>query len=132
MEHVTREVREQQARLRAAGEPSILALWSGVLLAPLAVLGNIQAGYALAPRVCEGWPPIMSHISVALMLVLAVTGGLIAQRNWVATGRDWPEDLANPIQRSRFLGVIGMLLSALSVLVILGQWLGPLMLRPCQ
>jgi hypothetical protein len=131
-EFVSRDVQTAPPATRAAGEPSKVALWTGVLLAPMAVMWNIQAGYALAPVVCEKWPKSMSHIVVAAMLLLCIAGGLIAHRNWVVAGRGWPEDLANPVERSRFLAAVGMLFSALCALVILGQWLGPIILRACQ
>lgn len=131
-EKVTREVHTAMTPGRAVGEPSPLALWTGVLLAPLAVMGNIQAGYSLAPLVCESWPRSMAHLVTAMMLLLAVAAGLLARRNWMSSGRDWPADSGTPVERSRFLGALGVLFSALCVLLILAQWLGIVMLRPCQ
>jgi hypothetical protein len=131
-ELVSREVHEEVPKRRAAGEPSLLSLWAGVLVAPLAVMANIQAGYSLAPVVCEQWPKSMSHLVVASMLVLCIAGGLVAWRNWTVAGREWPEDSENPVARSRFLAAVGIAFSALCALLILAQWLGPIFLRACQ
>ena len=131
-ETVTREVHGAEKAERAVGESSPLALWTGVLLAPLAVMGNIEAGYSLAPLVCESWPRSMAHLVTAMMLLLAIASGLLARRNWLRSGRDWPVDSGTPVERSRFLGAVGVLFSALCVLLILAQWLAVVMLRPCQ
>ena len=132
VDDVTREVHAEVEMERAVGESSPLALWTGVLLAPLAVMGNIEAGYSLAPLICQDWPRSMAHLVTAMMLLLAVASGLLAHRNWSAGGRDWPVDAGTPLERSRFLGALGVMFSALCILLILAQWLAVVMLRPCQ
>ena len=131
-EQVTREVHPREARPRAVGEPSAFALWTGVLLAPLAVLGNIEAGYSLGPLVCESWPKSIMHIVVAAMLMLVVASGLQAWRNWTSSGREWPGDRGNPVDRSRFLAALGVMCSALCALLVLSHWLAVATLHPCQ
>ena len=131
-EDITREVHAEVEMARTIREPSPLALWTGVLLAALAVMGIIEAGYALAPLVCQDWPRSMSHLVTGLMLLLAVASGLLANRNWSAGGRVWPVDSGTPLERSRFLGALGVLFSALCILLILAQWLAVVMLHPCQ
>lgn len=130
--NLTREVHTEVKRPRFAGEPAPLLLLAGLVLGPVAVLGNMQAAYSLAPVVCERWPAATIHVIHAAMLGLAIVAGLIALRCWRTAGRDWPLDDDGPLPRSRFLGAVGVMFSALSALVVLSQWLATFMLNPCQ
>jgi hypothetical protein len=130
--NLTREVHVEVKRPRLAGEPSPLLLLAAVILGPVAVLANMQAAYSLAPVVCERWPAVTIHVVHGAMLILAISAGLIAMHCWRVAGRDWPIDEDGPLSRSRFIGAVGVMFSALSSLVLVSQWIATFMLHPCQ
>jgi hypothetical protein len=67
-----------------------------------------------------------------LTLLLALSGGLVAWREWKRTGREWPSEELGAIPRSRFMVALGLLASALFSLVILAQWAASFFFNPCM
>ena len=107
-------------------------LWVGVALAPLAWSAHLSFSYFLAGVVC-GNPWNLALLGASVLLGgVALVGARFAWRNCTATGREWPRgDLDGVIIRSRFLAVGGLLLAALSVLLIFVQTIPMLVLNPC-
>lgn len=130
--NIHRDVQTHVRRELISGEPGPVSLFAGLGLGPLAVLGSMQAAYSVTSVVCERWPVSIIHVIHIAGLLLAIAGGLFALRSWRTTGRGWTIDEDGPLERSRFLGILGVMLSALSILVILGQWAATFMFRPCQ
>jgi hypothetical protein len=111
----------------------IAALWTGLLLAPLAFLVNLEVGYLLVRRSCLGNDRLPVHVVQIVCLLLALAGGVVAWRVWRAEGAQWPGgEAGGPAGRTRFLAGLGLLLSAQFALVILAQWIPSFMLSPCQ
>jgi hypothetical protein len=87
----------------------------------------------MSPYACRWqalWP---LHLATVGLLLVALTGGGLALRDWRAVGGGWPSD-SNPdagTSRARFLAVAGMGLSALFSLVIAGQWVYVFTINPC-
>jgi hypothetical protein len=102
-----------------AGAP--LRLWLGLFLPPLAVLADLQAGYALAPWACADGGARELLASSALAAALALAGGALAWRS----GGEWPR--AHPhgslaLRRGQgFLALAGAVLAAGSLLPIAGM-----------
>jgi hypothetical protein len=108
------------------------ALWTGLLLAPIAFLIDLEVAYALVPTACSTRNSLPVHLAHAACLLVALFGGLTAWRCWRATGSTWPGEEGNPLARSRFLAGVGMLMSGLIVLVIIAMWIPSFILDPCQ
>jgi hypothetical protein len=108
-------------------------LWAGIVLAPLAWSVHLSVSYFLAGVVCHRpWNLALPAASI-LLAGVALIGARFAWRNYTATGREWPQgDLDGVLIRSRFLAVGGLLLSALSVLLIFAQTIPMLVLSPCS
>lgn len=114
-------------------EPAGLpALWFGVLAGPISFLLNLQLNYMLTPWVCKHGGQLVLHIVPLIFLVIVAAAGWVSLRSWRRTGSEWRADGGGVIPRSRFLAVLGVLTSALFVLVILAQWIPNLFLSPCQ
>jgi hypothetical protein len=113
-----------------AGE--IQALWTGVLLPPIAFLINLEVAYALVPKACASKSTLVLHLVHAVCLGLVLLGGLTAWRCWRATGAVWPGEGGGPLARSRFMAGIGVLMSVFVALVIVADWIPSFMLNPCQ
>lgn len=107
----------------------VLTLFGG----PAAVLASQQAKYLIVPWACGAQSGLIAlHLTALAALLLAAGFGLLAARHWRRAGGGWPDDSGGERGRSRFVGFIGMLLNALSALVIFAQWLPDLLLSPCQ
>jgi hypothetical protein len=111
---------------------TIGALWTGLLLAPVAFLLNLEIGYALVPTACSSRSELLTHVVHLVCLLLALFGGITAWRCWKATGETWPAGEGGPLSRSRFMAGLGWLISSLFTLVILAQWIPSFILDPCQ
>lgn len=107
-------------------------LWIGLLAAPTAWFLNLLVGYLLVPWACESDQVVALHLSSLVALLIAGGGGLAAWRLWRRTGREWPSEAGGPLPRSRFLAMLGLLVSVLSSLIIIAQWIANFILVPCQ
>jgi hypothetical protein len=110
----------------------IRGLWVGLLLAPIAFLINLEVAYALVPTACSSGNELPVHLVHLLCLLLTLYGFLSAWRGWKATGGVWSDEAGGPLARSRFMAGVGLLVSAMFVLVIVAQWIPSFVLDPCQ
>ena len=106
--------------------------WTGVLGAPLTWFASQQASYALVPWACHGGPLIAIHLVNLVALLLVALAGALAWRDWRRAGRHVSDELAPPAGRTRFLGLVGLMLSALFGLVIVAQTTGAFFFGACQ
>lgn len=94
------------------------ALWTGLLLAPAAWLTSLEVGYVLVRPDCAGGTLLRQHTVHAGFLLIALGGWLVAWR-------------ARQAERD-FLSTLGVLVSALFVLVLVAQWIPTFLIHPCQ
>jgi hypothetical protein len=107
----------------------VLAIFGG----PFAVLASMQAKYIVVPWACNSGAGVAAlHVTAVAAVLLAAWIGLLAMRSWRRAGGGWPDEEGGRRGRGRFLCVLGMMLSALSMLVILAQWLPDLLGSPCR
>jgi hypothetical protein len=107
-------------------------LWLGVLLPPLAVLSQLECNYALVLWACRTgreWP---LHLVSLLALLVTLFALLLSHRNWRRLGASWEVEGAGAIPRSRYMAVVGLLISLLMSLVIVAQWIPVFIYGPCQ
>jgi hypothetical protein len=121
---------ETEKDFRQAG--GIFALWLGLLIAPFAFLVNLQISYTLVPFVCATGHVFWLHIAASGSLMLAALGLFISWRNWQKAGREWKSEAGSITARSRFLSVLGLLMSVLFCIAILAQWIADFIIDPCQ
>jgi hypothetical protein len=107
-------------------------LWVGLLLAPVAFLINLEVAYALVPTACSSGNELPVHLVHLACLLLTLCGLVTAWRSWKLTGATWPGEQGDPLARSRFMAGVGLLVSAMFVLVIVAQWIPSFILDPCQ
>lgn len=126
--------------------PSVLRLFAGMVIAPLAWALQVLIGYALAAHACYPsdtalsaplWPhlrEIVGGVSVLLWLLLAA-GVSIAWTNWQATrghaaiGAN--DSVPTGHARARFMALCGLLVSALFAVVQLFTSVGILWIPAC-
>jgi len=99
---------------------------------PCAVLLSQAAKSATVPWACLHDNMLPAHAAELAAVLVAVASGLIALREWRRSGGGWPDEEGGERGRSRFLAVLSLLLAAVSLLVILAQWIPDAILSPCQ
>lgn len=109
------------------------ALWAGMLAAPLAMLVELQVNYALVVWACKAggreWP---LHLVAFAALAVSAAGGLLSWRNWRLAGGRWYDEDAGVMPRSSFMAAVGVMVSALIVLVVVAQWIPVFIHGTCQ
>ena len=109
-----------------------LLLWTGVLAGPLVWLVSFGARWSLAGWVCAfQWKPALLVIS--LVSLLAAAGcGMLSWTEWQRVGREMPGEGGGAIARSRIMGLMGVVLSVASMLLIIAQAIPEIMLGVCE
>lgn len=110
---------------------SPLALWAGVLTAPVAFLVLLEVTYALASWACTRGGEWVLHLACAGAAAAAVWALAHSWRSWSAAGRQWPDTGADAATRSRLLALLGVAGSGYFLLVILAHWITVVVLSPC-
>ena len=111
---------------------ALLAIWTGVLGAPFIFLVRLQVGYMLVPIDCDLGTRMLTHAASAIGILLAAGTGLLALRTWRHRGDQWPDTSASLVSRDRFLGAVGVLLAALTLLALVAQWIPAFFIHPCR
>jgi hypothetical protein len=107
-------------------------LWAGILIAPLAFLIHLSINYALVTQLCQSPHKLSMHLVTILFLLIAAGGGFIAWLNWARLGRKWPGEGGNVRERSRFMAVVGFIISVLVIFSLIAQWIPQFIFDPCQ
>lgn len=121
---------DRVARERWLEPRTLLSQWAGVLLGPAAWALHLQVSYTLAALACDDAWRFSIHAMTALSLVVALTGLYVARRNWQASLGGAPD--GHRLDRSRFMAIAGLGLSAFFAIVITAQWIPTLFLEPCR
>ena len=108
------------------------ALWTANLLGPLAALVGLEIAYIFADRACTTGDMLPVHLTWIVSLLAATVAGWLGWREWRRWGGGHAGEEAGIEGRSRFLALMGMLLSAMAALVIAAQWSAAFVFHPCQ
>ncbi len=115
----------------------LAALWAGLLTGPIAWLTLLEVNYVLAYVACESGSTWFMHLAVVIALLVVSAAGCGA---WAASHRNMlaEETLTPPLsdetrlQRSRWMSLAGVALSAWFVLAILAMEVPLIVLKECQ
>jgi hypothetical protein len=107
-------------------------MWSGLVGAPLIFLVHLQAGYALVPLACRLQSGMLTHGPTVLAVLLAGGAGFVSHRSWKRSGYEWPDSSASSLTRNRFLGALGVMVSAFVIIALIAQWLPIAFVNPCS
>jgi hypothetical protein len=118
-------------RRRPDDGTNVPAQMLGVLLAPSALLAGLQLAYQYVPLDCRARSSMLGHLIHGASLTLCLVGAWIAWGVWRRYGAAWPGDEDGAVGRSRLLGAVGILISLLSALVALAQWMPAFFFSPC-
>jgi hypothetical protein len=95
-------------------------------------LAGLEIAYILTDRACVTGQVLPVHLAWLTSLAVAVAGGLIGRREWQRWGGMHAGEEDGREGRSRFLALLGMLVSAEAALAIAAQWSATLFFHPCQ
>lgn len=114
-----------------------LALWIGLLAGPVVWLSLLQTNYVLAYAACEARQTWFMHLATAVGVVLVAAAGFGAWRAadgsiMTAEKRTHPLSDDTHRQRTRWMGLSGVVLSGWFILVILAMEIPIIVLRECQ
>ena len=121
-----------ETRTPLADGTRIGALWAANLLGPIAALGGLEIAYILGDRACTTGDMLPVHLTWVASLLVTGLGGWLGWREWQRWGGGHAGEEAGPGGRSRFLALLGMLLSGTAALVIAAQWSAAFVFHPCQ
>ena len=108
----------------------LLMQWTGLLAGPFAWGLHMQVNYSLVPWVCKNGVEILIHLVTVLALLITALGAFAAWRTWQEGEETNVDDAA--LSRTSFMGVLGLLTSAMFFLVIIAQEIPSYYFHPCQ
>jgi hypothetical protein len=107
-------------------------LWAGLLVPPVVWALQMQLGYTMVPWACERhhrWP---LHLITVIALLVALCGGYASWTVWSRLGPAWSNEMPGKKQTSRFMALLGLLITAMFSLTIIAQGIPSFVLHPCQ
>lgn len=111
--------------------PGMGILWTGLLAAPVAWALDLTISYAIVPWTCSSQQIFVLHV-VTLGALAMTAGGAAA--SWTALQRapaTAVDDGPRPIDRGRFMALLGLLVSAFFGLVMIANAVPRVMLDAC-
>lgn len=108
------------------------ALWLLVVAAPIIVAIEMQTNYVLVRQACSAQRNLALYAVIVVAILLTVATGLIALALWRVEGIIWPTEETDLPARVRFIAVLGMLSSGMSLLVLIAQGIATVLFNPCQ
>ena len=117
---------------KTAHTAGLMALWIGVLLPPLVTAAEMEINYVLVRQACAAQRSLMLYAVVIVALSVVVLSGLTSAVIWRRTGATWPSESADVVSRARFISVLGMMSSAISLALILAHGIATVKFDPCQ
>jgi hypothetical protein len=108
------------------------ALWL-LLVLPLAFVAiEFQINFALVRHACSAQRNIELYVVVIVAMLLTIATALVGVSIWRRAGATWPTDAPDVANRIRFIAVLGILTSAMSLLVMLAHGIATVQFNPCQ
>jgi hypothetical protein len=107
-------------------------LWLLVVAPPIIGAIAMQANYVLVRQACSAQRNVALYVVTIAGIVLIAATALLALAVWRVEGSKWPGERVDLPARVRFIGVLGIMSSAMSLLVLVAQGIATLQFDPCQ
>jgi hypothetical protein len=117
--------REEFARPRVS-----LLLWLGMIGGPMAGMLMVWINYPTVDRACVDGNRLWLHGTSLLFLLIALSSWLISWRFYQRAG-DFPMTEGGVMPRTRFMSLVGLFTSSLSLIEIPLQWLPIFFIGSC-
>jgi hypothetical protein len=112
--------------------PGIFALAYGVIGAPLSALLMQSVAYNGVHWACGHNNVILIQLIPVPFVLAGAVALWMAWRDWSAVGRITRADGSTVAERTRFVALSGVILSAFGLLLILAMWIPMIVFDPCQ
>lgn len=122
----------EQALSRFDRWPGIFGLLYGAVGAPLAALYMQVVAYAGVQWSCGHRNTITPHVIPIAFLLLGAIALWRSWRDWTAVGRLTRAEGATISERTRFVALSGVILSAFSIVLMAALWIPMIVFNPCQ
>ena len=107
------------------------ALWTSMLLGPIAWFLNFQIIYGFAAVACKTGK-LRMFVSCGITLAIVLAGVILSVWLVMVSRKREPDELTDQLQnRAHFMAVVGLLTNLLFMLVIIAQVIASMMLDPC-
>jgi len=120
---------QQLQRHHTAG---LTAVWIGVLLPLFITAAEMEANFVLVRQACAAQKNVALYAVVIVAMAIVVLTGFMSAVMWRRRGSTWPSESADVVTRARFISVLGMMSSGLSLVLILAHGIATLRFDPCQ
>jgi hypothetical protein len=107
-------------------------LWLLVVVPPVILAAAFQVNFVLVRQACSAQRKVGLYAVIIAGVVLTVATALIAFATWRVEGTHWPSEAPDVSTRIRFIAVLGILSSAMSLLVLIAQGIATVQFDPCQ
>ena len=122
----------QQANVEDVKGKSAAALWYGMLVPPLAYGANLILGYVLVQHVCSTGHFYILHAITIVAVVVVLSAGLIAWREYVRIPRQADDEGGSPFDRAQFMAIFGMMSALGFTIAIIATAVPRFILSPCD
>jgi hypothetical protein len=122
---------DSESRIEGSDARQNLALWIAVLGSAVVWAVQMQTSYSLVTWTCSiqrNWP---LHVASLFFLILAALPGFIAWREWRANAGSERERESAGAGRRRFMAMLGLMLTAIFVILIVAQAIPSFFFDPC-
>jgi hypothetical protein len=111
--------------------PRTSLLWMAVAAGPAIWMLSFGANFSLAGWACQLHGKAAMYAVSLVALAIAAGSALLGWSQWQKLGRELPGEGGGAVPRSRILAIGGILLGAMSFLLILAQAIVQAMLGEC-
>ena len=108
------------------------ASWLLVVLGPIILAIEMQINFVLVRQACSAGRNVGLYAVIIVAIALTLATAFVAFALWKQAGTDWPTEAADTATRIRFIAVLAILSSAMSLLVIVAQGIATIQFDPCQ
>lgn len=108
------------------------ALWVLIVAGPVIVAIHHQTNYVLTRQACSMHSNFALYAVTIVAMLLTIASALIAVSIWRRKGAGWPTEQTDLANRIGFIAMLGILMSAMSFLIIVAQGIATVYFNPCQ
>ena len=123
---------DSESQIEASDARENAALWIAVLGSAVVWFVQMQTSYSLLNWTCSiqrNWP---LHVASAFFLVLGAVPGVIGWKLWRRNADSVTERKSAGAGRRRFMAMLGMMLTAIFLLLIFAQAIPSFFFDPCM
>jgi small-conductance mechanosensitive channel len=111
--------------------PGIAALWTGILAGPIAWAIDLTSSYAIVQWTCSSQHTFVLHLVTLAALAITAIGAAAAFTGLQRAPEEATDDGPRPIDRGRFMALLGLLISAMFALLVISNDIPRLVLDAC-